>query len=214
MCEPISASIAVATVAHQLYSQDQAFKAEAANQEARHEVEAERAQRDAEISRTMLNQQALEQSTEIQQDRQRLALEALRERGSQRASGAESGLGGVSSIRSMLSTDLNEGAQASNINMNASNNLFRNQMEQSGININYQDRLQNSQTAVDNAKRQKLGAMDYLGAGLSGVGAGMQIYGKMPNKPNTGKTTKTPTVVDNNKASDGGSSAYSSYRKY
>ena len=208
MCSPTLAVVGVTAVQQgiQLYQQDQAFDAEVDAQEARHKVEAERAQRDAEISRTMLNQQALEQSTEIQQDRQRLALEALRERGSQRASGAESGLGGVSSIRSMLSTDLNEGAQASNINMNVSNNLFRNQMEQAGININYQDRLQNSQTAVDNARRQKLGALDYLNAGASVASAGIQTWASQPNKPKTGSIiTDKPKLTTDNASLYGGS---------
>ncbi len=211
MCEPVTMTLMAAKVGLELYQQDQAFEAEAEAQEMRHKVESERAQRDAEMSRTMLNQQALEQSTEIQRDRQRLALEALRERGSQRASGAESGLGGVSSIRSMLSTDLNEAQQASNINANVSNNLFRNQMEQAGININYQDRLQNSQIQVDNARRQKVGALDYLGAGLSGASAGLQSYASRAT-PGVGSTASgSPGRV---KVSDNASLYGGSANKY
>lgn len=213
MCNPIAVGAMTGGLSLlATYQQDQAFEAEAEAQEMRHKVESERAQRDAEMSRTMLNQQALEQSTEIQRDRQRLALEALRERGSQRASGAESGLGGVSSIRSMLSTDLNEAQQASNINANVSNNLFRNQMEQAGININYQDRLQNSQIQVDNARRQKVGALDYLGAAGTGVTAGLQSYmasgGSGGGSTASGNPGKVKMTTDNASLYGGSASKY------
>ena len=179
MCEPVSISVAVATMASsalQVYQQGQNLKAQAEAEEARHKVEVERAQRDAEMKRAMLDQQALEANQELQLDRERLALEGLRERGAIKASGAESGLGGVSQIRSFLSSNITEDMARATQNINEQNQLFRNQAEQSGININYQDRIQNSAIAVQNAKRQKVGALDYLGAGLSGVGAGLSTY--------------------------------------
>ena len=172
MCEPISMGILAATSAGlSVYQQQQAMEANVEAEEARHKVEVERAQRDAEMKRAMLDQQALEANQELQLDRERLALEGLRERGAIKASGAESGLGGVSQIRSFLSSNITEDMARATQNINEQNQLFRNQAEQSGVNINYQDRIQNSAISVQNAKRQKVGALDYLGVGLSGVNA-------------------------------------------
>jgi len=177
MCPPVVVgALVTASGALQTYQQGQAMKANAEAEATRHQMEVERAQRDAEMKRAMLDQQALEANQELQLDRERLALEGLRERGAIKASGAESGLGGVSQIRSFLASNISEDMAEASQNINESNQLIRNQMEQSGININYQDRIQNSQIRVDNAKRQRVGALDYLGAGISGVGAGAQTY--------------------------------------
>jgi hypothetical protein len=178
MCPPAVAIGAVTAVssAFQVYQQGQAMKANVKAEETRHQMEVERAQRDAEMKRAMLDQQALEANQELQLDRERLALEGLRERGAIKASGAEAGLGGVSQIRSFLASNISEDMAQASQNINEQNQLFRNQAEQSGININYQDRVQNSAISVQNAKRQRVGALDYLGAGLSGVGAGVRTY--------------------------------------
>lgn len=177
MCPPaVVAGLTIAGGALQVYQQEQTFRAQEEAEEMRHKVEMERAERNASMERAVLEQQALEESSAIQQDRQALALEALRERGSKLAIGAESGLGGVSKIRDFLATNINEATQASRINVNENNAILRNQMEQRGIDTNRQDRIVSSRMRVNEAKSRKTGALDYLGVGVSGASAGFQTY--------------------------------------
>ena len=124
MCDPVSMTVGGLAGAQGIlgvYQQGQAMEAQAESEAMRHKMEVERAQRDAEMKQTMLNQQALEDSQELQLDRERLALEAMRERGAIKASGAEAGLGGVSQIRSFLASNIAEDNAQAVQNLNEQN---------------------------------------------------------------------------------------------
>ncbi len=170
MCEPMSimAGIAGAQAIMGGIQADEMAEAE----EQRHEAEVQRAKRDAEIQQNILDQQALDESSKLQREREALALEGLRSQASLKVSGAEAGVGGVSSIRSFLSSDIYEDQQSSTINMNEQTRLSRHQAESRGLAQNTSDRIYASSQRVADAKRQRFGATDYLVPVASGAGQG------------------------------------------
>ena len=169
MCSPV-AGVMVGAAVLQTFQQQQEADAMVSVEKTRHRQETKRAQRDAEVQQNMLHQQALEESTALQQERESLALERLREQASIKVSSAESGVAGVSPIRSFLASNI-RGDSASNVlDTNERNSRFRNQMEQVGINTNYSDRVNASASRVADAKRQRVGFMDYaVNVGTAGA---------------------------------------------
>jgi hypothetical protein len=168
MCGPEAmAGAAVAGSVVSVMQQRRDIKGNISSERKRHKLDTERSKRDSAMNRSMLDQQALEDSYATNDSREQLALQSLREAGSKKATGST----GVSSMRSMLATSIQQDIQEGKINLNEENALFRNQAEQTGISTNFSDRKQNSQIRIDNAKRQRLTALDYTGAAI-GAGAG------------------------------------------
>lgn len=161
MCQPEAILVMTGGLSMDSYMQGRQADEVADAESDRHQQEVKRANRDANIQQNMLSQQALEESFALQQDRQALALESLRSVADLRTAGAESGLGGVSSIRSFVASNINATTQAGVQNTNEANSALRFGVENTGIRNNRRDRLKASRTRVENAIGNIPGAVDH-----------------------------------------------------
>lgn len=202
MCSPaIAAGAGGVLGAVNIYQQQQNAEAMYEAEEQRYRTEVQRAQRDAETQRNLLEQQALSDSMEINRDRQSLALESLRQAASQRAASAESGLGGVSTLRQLVATDIQEGQQASIINTNEQMANTKYYQESLGIDTNYKDRLENSRARLKSTANQaSFGWQDYALGSAQGALSGFSQAGGFSSTPSgtTSYTSSAPTYLSRN----------------
>jgi hypothetical protein len=167
MCTPTAAIGVVMAGASFLQQREQA---EAANEaaEIQYETEMERAKAESMNRENQLSQEVLEESQRLNQQRQELALEALREQAGKRVASAESGTGGVSKIRSFLSTDIQEGVAESDLDTQAKNTAFSVAQRSRGIHTALASRQENAFLTRQANRRRKPGVVD-LGIGLLGA---------------------------------------------
>lgn len=188
MCTPTAVIAGVAAVGG-FMQQRQA--AESANEaaEIQYEVESDRAAAEALNRENQLSQEVLEESQRLNQQRQELALEALRERSGQRVASAESGTGGVSKIRSFLSADIQEGVAESDIATQLKNTAFNVSQKSKGIGVALTSRQENAFLTRQSNRRRKPGLVD-LGIGVLGApGVADAIGGSFSSSDSTTETT-------------------------
>ena len=174
MCPPIV--LGVLSAAGSLYSmQQQSQQVKAGNKAAAEQqaLEESRAKQEAMDRQNTVQNQALEESLKFKQERSNLQLEALRAGASQRVASAESGVGGVSSIRSFISQDLGEDQARSNIAISESLSGFNLNQQRRGIVQSKQERIENSLLTQRANTRRRPGVFDYA---IAGVSSGVQGY--------------------------------------
>ena len=162
--------IGAMTAASAVVSYQQAKKAADAQNDAAEDqygVETGRAKDEAMDRQNQLQVETSVESSKFQQQREQLALEALREQSSQRAAGAESGLGGVSAIRSFLANELGEDAAQGDAERSNKFTQFNIQQRNRGINTALNDRTQDAATNFNRS----------TSAGPSKVGLALELGG-------------------------------------
>ena len=178
MCEPatiaygVAAVVAAAGAVYTVHQQDQAAKAQNKAAQQQYDIEAERAKRDAKNRQNNLANQALEEGSDFAQRREKLKLDALRAQGAARAASAESGVGGVTSIRSFLSETISEDLARSDIQRSQDLTQFNLNQHARGITTAQHDRTVNAEfTRRSNTRRRPTG-LDYGLAAVSGAASG------------------------------------------
>lgn len=170
MCEPVSISMAVVAIAGTLQQRQQA---KAGNKAAKvqQQIETKRARQEAMDRNNQLSQDALVESTRLNKERTELALETLREDAAIAVGSAESGLGGVSKVRSFLTADVQGDLARSDIDTNARNAQFNLAQASRGIESTQFARRQNA-FLTRQAQTQKVpGALEFGMAVLPAAGS-------------------------------------------
>ena len=193
MCEAttiimgITAVIGAATSVYQMQQQEKATERNNKAAEQQMEIEAERARRDAAHNQANLKNKALEEASAFQQKKEKIRLDALREQSATRAKAAESGVGGVTSIRSFVANDIAQDLALSDIEKSEDFSSFNVHQNQRNITNPGNDRLQNAHFTMLGKLRQKPSGFDYLSAGVSGAAGGLEmgqsIGGAFSSKP-------------------------------
>jgi hypothetical protein len=179
-------------------------QAKAANEaaEEQYRIEAERAKREAMDRQNQLSMEALQESTKFQQQRQQLALEAMREQAAARVSSAESGVGGVTAVRSFIANELAEGRAEADIRQSEDFTQFNLQQRSRGILGANKDRVQNAAlTFKQNARSgpSLLGTVLGAAGDVAGVVAdnSSTFFGKTATTTNRGNIVQSkPPVGD------------------
>ena len=187
MCTPMAA-VGIATVALGFMQQTQ--QAKVANEAAsdQYKAEADRARQESMDRQNQLSHDTQEESQRLHQQREALALQTLREKAGIRVASAEGGVGGVSKIRSFLTSEIQSGVADSDITTQETNTAFNTNQRLLGIGNAASDRISNAQSTFVTNSRRKPGVMD-LGVGLLSnsdvASAGMNQASKL-FKPQTG----------------------------
>jgi len=187
MCEPASITMAVIAIAGTLQQREQA---KAGNKAAKvqQQIEVKRARQESMDRENQLSQDALIESTRLNKERTELALEALREDAAITIGSAESGLGGVSKVRSFLTADVQEDLARSDIDTSAKNAQFNLNQASRGIEATQFARRQNA-FLTRQANTQKVpGALEF---GLALLPAAGSAAGSLMKPTPTTTTTKT-----------------------
>lgn len=185
MCTP-TAAIGLLGAGLSFYQQGE--QAEAATEAAniQYDIETRRAQEESQDRQNQLSQDLLEESQRVNQQRQELALQALRAQAGQRVASAESGTGGVSKVRSFLTSEIQEGQALSDIAAQQQNTAFNAAQRARGIHSAKVARSENAFLTRQANRRNRPGIID-LGIGAlnaDGVGEalGERIFGKPKGK--------------------------------
>ena len=187
MCTPMAA-VGIATVALGFMQQTQ--QAKVANEAAsdQYKAEADRARQESLDRQNQLSHDTQEESQRLHQQREALALQTLREKAGIRVASAEGGVGGVSKIRSFLTSEIQAGVADSDITTQETNTAFNTNQRLLGIGNAASDRISNAQSTFVTNSRRKPGVMD-LGVGLLSnsdvASAGMNQASKL-FQPQTG----------------------------
>jgi len=205
MCSP-TLIIAGVTTAVSLYQTNEQRKAAKAGNKAakqQQQIEVTRARQEAMDRENQLSQDALVESTKLNKERTELALEALREQAAVRVGSAEGGLGGVSKVRSFLTTDIQEDLARSDIDTNARNAQFNLAQAQRGIEATEFARRQNA-FLTRQANTQKVpGAFEFISnAGAANQSGISKIFSGGGKKKTS--TTKSDTGGGSGGGSGGG----------
>lgn len=188
MCTPAAAIGVVTAGVGFLQQREQAEAAtEAAN--IQYDIEVRRAQQEAQDRQNQLSQDLMEESQRTNQQRQELALQALQAQAGQRVAAAESGTGGVSKVRSFLTSEIQEGVALSDIATQQKNTAFSAAQRSRGIHEAKVSRTENAFLTRQANRRRKPGIVD-LGIGVlnaPGVGEAIgkkavDIFGSKDNK--------------------------------
>ena len=195
MCDPASITMAVVATASTVYGHQQARQqAKAQNKAAdiQHKIEVDRARQEAMDRENQLSQDALEESTRINKERQELALEALREQAGIRVASAEGGVGGVSKIRSFLSADVQEDLARSDLDTSERNAQFNLAQAARGIENTRFARQQNAFMTREANSTDVPGGMDLavglVSANAGGIGQGIGALSKGRKKSTSSST--------------------------
>jgi len=163
MCEPASIVMIVAAAGALYSTEQQRQQAKSANKAAdiQYKVDSKRARDEAMDRENQLSQDALVESTRLNQERSALALDALREQAGVRIGSAEGGLGGVSKVRSFLSVGIQEDLARSDIDTNSKNAQFNLAQAQRGIESQAHARKQNAFLTRQANQQYVPGALDF-----------------------------------------------------
>lgn len=180
MCPPavaaaipwIVGAITAASAVYGVVQQDQMAKRQNKAAQAQFDSESDRADRDAKDRANSLQSQALEEGTKFQQQKQKLALDALRSQAAARAASAESGVGGVTSIRSFIAEDISKDLARSDLDRGAEFSSFGASQQARGIETSRSDRITNAGFSFASNSRRRAGGLDYGVAGVSGALSG------------------------------------------
>lgn len=173
MCEPVSITMGVlavggAVMGH-MQAQDAADNAnEAAN--IQYDVEVARAKQESMDRQNQLSAEALMESEKIGQQRQTMALEALRAQAAGKVASAEGGLGGVSQIRSFLATDIQSDLARSDVEKSERGAQFNLQQQGRGIMTAKNTRADNAFLTRQSNTRRRPGTSDLLMSSLTAAG--------------------------------------------
>lgn len=161
MCNP-ALIIPLVTVAISAASATMGVKAQADT--ARKQKEATKANYDQQAATVALqNKQTNATATDQISERSR---QAVRDAAAVRVSSGESGVGGLSVLSLLDSTQFNAGYDSTRIDRNAANNVEQNQRQLEGIRSGAQSRLNN------------ITPPDYVGAGLQIAQTAVSAYGQ------------------------------------
>ena len=167
----ITAGVTAAAAAYGVYQTDQQAKQQNKAAAEQQDIENARAQREAMDRQNQLQQQSLEEGTKYQQQKEKLAMDALRNQASARVASAEGGVGGVSSIRSFISGEISEDLARSDIDKSAGFSGFNVNQQSRGITNARDDRFVNAQQTFKQNSRRRASGLDYgLAAGSSVAG--------------------------------------------
>jgi len=206
MCSPtlIIAGVTTAVSLYQTNEQRQAAKAGNKAAKQQQQIEVTRARQEAMDRENQLSQDALIESTKLNKERTELALEALREQAAVRIGSAEGGLGGVSKVRSFLTTDIQEDLARSDIDTNARNAQFNLAQAQRGIEATEFARRQNA-FLTRQANTQKVpGAFEFISnAGAANQSGLSKVFSGGGGKKKT-STTKSDTGGGSSGGTEGG----------
>lgn len=134
-----------------------------------------RAEREAMAQRGQLMAQSRENSIAVNQERYNLQREAMRERASESVQTAEGGFSGVLAQRLRTATDLSEGQEEANININEELSQDRLNAQATGVAQGRMDRLENARMARHNALAQRKTGLDLVTGAIAGGATGMQV---------------------------------------
>jgi len=198
MCEPASITMAVVAVAGTL---QQRQAAQAGNKAAKQQqqIEVARARQEAMDRENQLSQDALIESTRINKERTELALEALREQASIRVGAAEGGIGGVSKVRSFLTTNIQEDQARSDIDTNERNAQFNLAQASRGIEATRFARRQNAFLTRQSQTQRVPGALDFGLALIPAAGSAAGGLLRRSSSTSTVPTFQKGQVIDSAK---------------
>ena len=134
-----------------------------------------RAEREAMAQRGQLMAQSRENSIAVNQERYNLQREAMRERASESVQTAEGGFSGVLAQRLRTATDLSEGQEEANININEELSQDRLNAQATGVAQGRMDRIENARMARHNALASRKTGLDMATDALAGGATGMQM---------------------------------------
>jgi len=165
MCEPATIlmgalSVGGAIMGHQS-DRDDASQANA-NAQLQYDIEVQRAKEEAQSRQNQLSAEAMQESERIGQQRQTMALEALRAQSAGKVASAEGGLGGVSKIRSFLATDIQSDLARSDVEKSQNLSQFNLQQQGRGISTSKSTRTDNAFLKRQSLQRRKPGTSELL----------------------------------------------------
>lgn len=170
MCDPITITVLLTSAALQLKQQDDAAKAANEAAKATFESETEQARQEALARENVLNQESQEKAQQLNMERENLAREALRERAAARVGSAESGVGGVSKVRSFLTSEAQIADAESDLSSSERNAEFGLQIGARNITRGRSDRIGAAGNQFDRSTRRRVGLID-VGRSALRVGA-------------------------------------------
>ena len=148
-------------------------QAKAANEaaEAQWQAETDRAKRESMDRENQLQMEANQESSRFAQQREQLAMEALREHAAAKVAGAESGVGGVTAVRSFLANEIGLSAAEGDINQSEGFTAFNIQQRNRGITGALNDRNENAALTHNQNTRARPSALG-LGIEVGAIAAG------------------------------------------
>lgn len=169
----VTALASAAVQVQQDQTQRKAAKAQNKAADIQFDIETKRAKDEAMARQSQLSQDALVAGQQMSQERQALAREALREKSGQRIASAESGVSGVSSVRSFLASELSEDLARSDLENKESNTFFNLNQRTKGIAGASIDRQENAFLSRQSNRKKISGglATDIGGAVLNNAGS-------------------------------------------
>ena len=168
----VVAAISAATSIYQVQQQQKQAKAANKAAELQYQTEVDRANRDAKNRQGSLTHKGFEEASDFAQRREKLKLEALRAQSAARAASAESGVGGVTTVRSFIAETISEDLARSDIERSQEVSQFNINQQARGIGIDRADRIHNAGfTRASNYRRVPTG-LDVGLAGASGAASG------------------------------------------
>jgi cell division protein FtsL len=192
MCEPISggaaaayiaAAIAAAGTAYSMHQSDQAAKDRNKAVQEQYDAENARAARDAKDSQNKLVAQAEQLGDQYSDSKRKLAIEKAQAASAARVASAESGVGGVSAIRSFIASEVQADVARSDIEKENRYNQFGLEQTARGIGNTRSDQLQNNKFSFLANARKRASGMDYVvGVGSSAATAYIDAGGLKKKK--------------------------------
>ena len=168
MCS-IIAGVMIAGALTQTFMDDQRIDAENEAAEIQFAEETRRANEEHMDRTNQLTQEAQLEAAELTKSRQATALSELRAQSAQTVAGAESGLSGVSHIRSFMSNEIAGSLAQGDLDLQERATEFNTQQRVRGINTAKVNRNTNAFLTRQASTRKRLGVLD---AGLGIVGSG------------------------------------------
>ena len=168
----ITAVVGAATSIYSMQQQDKAIKEQNKAAGDQYVEETSRAKRDAQDRQNQLTNESLQEASRFQQNREQLALEALREKSAARVASAESGVGGVTKVRSFVAEGIAEDSARADIDKSESLSQFNVNQRARGIATAQRDREVNAGFTFKSNSRRRLGTLDFVSAGVSGAASG------------------------------------------
>ena len=174
MCSVDSAvrgTLALGTLgASETYFQQEEAEALAEQQ---HDEAVRNANMSAQIAQNNLEQQALEQSQSVANERENLEMSRRRALASARVAGAESGVSGVSALRNLSALNTQAGGEKALIDTNVANQQFRTANEAFGIERDRANRLTTSRASLSSIKQST--GQKILNTGLAGMDTVLKV---------------------------------------
>ncbi len=174
MCSP-TAIIQGGMGLFSVFQQNQQIDASNEAAKIQQQVEQRRADQEAMDRQNQLTQDAQIEAQKLNQARQATALSELRAQSSATVSSAESGLGGVSSIRSFIANETAGALAEGDLNTQQAATQFNLQQKARGITTARSTRTENAFLTRQANTRRKLGVVDFAVGALGNEAAGKAI---------------------------------------